>query len=345
MKNLNYIFLICVIFFLTHNITYAQGLPTIVLIGPCLITQPVNTKYYEPGYIAKDSMNNDISNMVIVMNNIDTAVPGRYSVVYCITSGAVTKCVRRNIVVAPIVNDTIYYSVCVPLLFQTDTITKAKAYLSVLFGLNITQNSGTVDSSQLGSYPLGFVMADSACGNLNLLLTINVVDTITLAIQLLGPPFICIEVNTSFIDPGYFYYDNYWPLNSLVVTKTSNLDSSKKGLYTITYTLTNPSGFVRNIVRQIQVGDCNTGLSGQQDIDGYKIYPNPVIDYLYIENSNSNAIIENVIIYDYQGKAVKEYKMNEGNKDLVQLNTSGLLPGLYLLKIKDNLSFRFIIKP
>jgi hypothetical protein len=60
----------------------------------------------------------------------------------------------------------------------------------------------------------------------------------------------------------------------------------------------------------------------------YGIYPNPVNDMLYINNATD---IQSVSVYAVNGKLVNTYRNN--TEMVLQVNTSLLNQGLYLLKI------------
>ncbi|CAL2089651.1 conserved protein of unknown function precursor containing a T9SS type A C-terminal secretion signal [Tenacibaculum sp. 190524A02b] len=61
---------------------------------------------------------------------------------------------------------------------------------------------------------------------------------------------------------------------------------------------------------------------------GFKMYPNPVSDNLYI---SANNIIKKIKIFNLLGEKVAVYKMN---KKAVKINTSDLGIGMYIVKIK-----------
>ena len=64
--------------------------PTIELIDSEITTQ-INTKIEEPGYIAKDNIDGDITSKVIITNNIDTTKPGIYYINYEVTDSSNNK--------------------------------------------------------------------------------------------------------------------------------------------------------------------------------------------------------------------------------------------------------------
>ncbi|MBJ60232.1 MAG: hypothetical protein CMP64_06610, partial [Flavobacteriales bacterium] len=69
-----------------------------------------------------------------------------------------------------------------------------------------------------------------------------------------------------------------------------------------------------------------------EDLD-FLIYPNPVVDYLYIK-SKSESIAENYIfkLLDYRGRVVEEEFIN----GLIKINTNNFTPGVYFLVIESH---------
>ena len=59
----------------------------------------IDTSYNEPGYSANDDNLGDITNSVIVSNNIDTSTQGTYSVSYSVSNGYITTTVYRTVIV------------------------------------------------------------------------------------------------------------------------------------------------------------------------------------------------------------------------------------------------------
>ncbi|MEZ4911587.1 MAG: T9SS type A sorting domain-containing protein [Saprospiraceae bacterium] len=82
-----------------------------------------------------------------------------------------------------------------------------------------------------------------------------------------------------------------------------------------------PNGF-----SEIAVSYCNTLTNVEENHFGneYKIYPNPFIDEIYIENLLGN---EYFIIYDFLGRKIKEGSCNE------TIKLQGITSGMYFLTI------------
>lgn len=72
--------------------------PKIELRGKKNINIKLGDKYKEPGYVAYDSDDGDITNKVIVENNINSSVPGNYQMSYVVTNSMGTETrVTRNV--------------------------------------------------------------------------------------------------------------------------------------------------------------------------------------------------------------------------------------------------------
>ncbi len=62
------------------------------------------------------------------------------------------------------------------------------------------------------------------------------------------------------------------------------------------------------------------------------IYPNPSQDFIYLEGDNLN--VEEVFIYDMEGRMIKSNVSYEGN--IPQVEVSTLPSGKYILSTGDN---------
>ncbi len=76
------------------------GNTTIYLKGEEHLSLSVGSAYNEPGYIAIDSLDSDITNKVTVTNNVDTSKEGTYTVIYTVVnSSGVTTTKTRYVIV------------------------------------------------------------------------------------------------------------------------------------------------------------------------------------------------------------------------------------------------------
>ena len=67
-----------------------------------------------------------------------------------------------------------------------------------------------------------------------------------------------------------------------------------------------------------------------------KVFPNPVMNDLYITIKEEGIIIKNVLVYDKDGNRVIEQKLQSKLSVPVKLNMRNLQEGLYYLVIETN---------
>ncbi len=73
----------------------------------------------------------------------------------------------------------------------------------------------------------------------------------------------------------------------------------------------------------------------------YHIYPNPVGNYLHIENKN--RILQQIIITDISGKQILKQNV-EDNKEQIQISTESFVQGFYLLHLTDINNIKTVLK-
>ncbi|MDB4811076.1 DUF5011 domain-containing protein, partial [Akkermansiaceae bacterium] len=113
--------------------------------------------------------------------------------------------------------------------------------------------SGTVNTSILGDYVLDYTAEDSA-GNVGTATrTVNVKDTTKPVIALTGDAEVTILVGTPYQEPGATFSDNYD--TELIVTIDSLVNKDVVGEYTVSYTVTDTSGYEGTAIRTVKVED------------------------------------------------------------------------------------------
>ncbi|SEJ54926.1 Por secretion system C-terminal sorting domain-containing protein [Cyclobacterium xiamenense] len=65
---------------------------------------------------------------------------------------------------------------------------------------------------------------------------------------------------------------------------------------------------------------------------GFLMYPNPASDYLWIRFANSEASPESLIISNERGQVIRRASL--GNEDEIRVTTSGMTPGMYLIRVR-----------
>ncbi len=120
---------------------------------------------------------------------------------------------------------------------------------------------------------------------------------------------------------------------------------STSGVYQFTLQIYCPNKMMGNFLTAydqlyINVDEINntSGLGIQEkSTNEYLIYPNPFNDYLTITLGNQKS--SEISITDNTGKIMKSYTTNESE---VTIKTDNLLPGFYILKIKNGSSIKSI---
>lgn len=80
---------------LYNYLSYKNTLPLIELKGEAVIVLGLNEKYKEPGYIAKDKVDGNITRKVIITGDkVDTSKPGVYKVHYNVKSKRGTQAIQ-----------------------------------------------------------------------------------------------------------------------------------------------------------------------------------------------------------------------------------------------------------
>ncbi len=70
--------------------------------------------------------------------------------------------------------------------------------------------------------------------------------------------------------------------------------------------------------------------------DAIKVFPNPVVNDLYITIKEEGVIVKNIVIYDKDGNRVVEQRHQSKLAIPMKLNLGNLKEGLYYLVIETN---------
>jgi hypothetical protein len=235
--------------------------PTLTLTPPKEVYVEVYNKYTEPGYTAKDNQGNNISNQVIINSDLDTAKLGNYTMYYTVVDAfglgfVAERAIAVGDTTAPVVTPK-----------SNPYIQQVGSAIDLTKVVNITDNywpasfltltvQGSVDVNSVGVYFVKYVVRDNS-GNLSKEVTvrIEVKDTKAPTVTLNGITPYIHEVKTTFNDEGVLVTDNYWPANTVVVTKKGFVNTNVLGEYTIWYIATDPSGNKDSISRLVRVLD------------------------------------------------------------------------------------------
>ena len=309
--------------------------PSLTLNGSASMYVEVYKKYTEPGYVAKDNQGMDISSQVVVSSNLDTSKLGAYSIGYVITDAfgffktasraIVVGDTTRPVIVPPLNN--IYIQQVGSAIDLAKVVGKNDNFWSA--NALVLTWQGSVDVNKVGTYLILYNLRDGS-GNIGyeLAVEVRVRDTKVPNIYLNGSTPLTAEVFSGFADPWVTVSDNYWPTNTIVVTKKGAVNMNVLGSYTIWYIATDPSGNQDSVSREIRVVDTTKpiiNLLGITEINlpRWKEYIDPPVQLS--DNHNTDSLMRPFLII------INTLPLNSQGKPF------GDVPGLFSVryKVKD----------
>lgn len=112
---------------------------------------------------------------------------------------------------------------------------------------------GSVDASKEGSYELRYYVEDDYGNSYEIIRVVTVSDIEGPSILLNGDTIMYVKVGESYSEPGYSASDNLDGDVTGKVVVTSHVDTSKKGVYSVVYKVTDTSGNTTETTRKIYV--------------------------------------------------------------------------------------------
>jgi choice-of-anchor A domain-containing protein len=202
------------------------------------------------------------------IGSIDSNVPGNYTLEYRATdrSGHVASA-TFSAVVADTLPPEPFRPHPGPLFHECGTPFRATYAYDACAGQLPVAILGALDPNVPGNYSIGY-QAEDPSGHVTVSSFTDLVevhDTFRPELQMLPGPSI-IECNgTPYVDPGATASDSCYGDLTQDITVTSNLDQSRSGVYTITYSVTDSAGNVSMASRSITVGPCALTPSSPRD--------------------------------------------------------------------------------
>ena len=221
--------------------------PVITLLGANPMTIEVNTEYIEPGFTAIDNVDGDITNNVATTSNVNKNIIGVYTVTYNVSdsSGNPAPEVIRTINIVDTAAPVITLNGANPQVIEVGSAySELGATVSDNYdiGLSAIINATAVNTAVAGSYLVTYNATDAA-GNpaIEVIRTINIVDTAAPAITLNGANPQVIEVGSAYSELGATVSDNYDIGLSAIINATA-VNTAVAGSYLVTYNATDTAG-------------------------------------------------------------------------------------------------------
>ncbi|HPO14414.1 MAG TPA: DUF5011 domain-containing protein [Candidatus Hydrogenedentes bacterium] len=230
--------------------------PELTLLGDAAMAVECGTGYADAGATALDTCNGAV--YVVVMNPVNTAVPGDYTITYNAVDASGNAAVEatRTVTVQDTTPPVITMNGPSPISVEchtsyTDAGATALDACDDEVAVDIARE---VDVTNPGSYMITYDAVDTAGNNASQTFRIvNVVDTIAPIIVLNGPSTVEVNLEDNYNDPGAIATDNCDATINLDFYNSVNTHAI--GSYTVIYTATDASGNTHTVGRTVNVVD------------------------------------------------------------------------------------------
>merc|ERR1711871_987796 len=224
------------------------------MFGDTTIVVKVGDEYVDAGAISNDRFEGSIE--VVVASNVDTTKVGVYKVLYTATdsSGNVSTLERTVAVVdtTPPVKEMLGNAEVESQFGEEYTDAGARAFDLYEGEIEVTVDN-QVNIYEVGAYKVVYTASDSSGNVATAERTVTIVDTTAPVIEMLGDIEVVVKVGDEYVDAGAKAIDLYD--GEIEVVVTSNVDTSKVGVYKVLYTATDSSGNVSTLERTVAVVD------------------------------------------------------------------------------------------
>ncbi|MBI2432517.1 MAG: DUF5011 domain-containing protein [Candidatus Hydrogenedentes bacterium] len=237
--------------------------PILTLIGGATLTVECGLPFSDPGAVATDDVDGDLTNEIVVTGTVDTAAPGEYQLTYNVSDreGNAATPKTRTVVVedrtGPVIilrGAAILNVECGSAYVDAGAIAMDGCEGDVSGRISA---SGEVNTDVPGTYIITFTATDSV-GNeaREVNRTVRVVDTTPPRVVLLGAATINIECGGVFNDPGATATDICAGDLSEEIVRSGAVDTSTPGAYLFSYDVTDAAGNpAASVTRRVVVAD------------------------------------------------------------------------------------------
>ncbi len=223
--------------------------PVITLLGDSPATVECHTSYTDAGATASDNCAGDLTGSIVVSNPVNVNVPGAYTVRYNVEDPSNNRAVEvaRTVNVVDTTPPVITLLGSNPLAVEyRSPYTGADAAASDTCAGDLSDNIVTmnpVNVNVLGAYTVRYNVSDGNGNNaVEVTRTVNVADTISPAISLLGANPATAECHTSYTDAGAIATDDGGADLTGSIVVTNPVDVNAPGIYTVRYNVSDAGG-------------------------------------------------------------------------------------------------------
>ncbi|WP_407270178.1 immunoglobulin-like domain-containing protein [Radiobacillus sp. PE A8.2] len=243
--------------------------PVITLNGENPMTVEVNESYEEPGAMATDNNDGDLTGDIAVSGEVDTSALGTYEVTYTVTdSSGNTETVKRTVKVVDTTDPVIELNGSNSMTVEVNETYEEPGAMATdnNYG-DLTEDidiSGEVDTSTVGTYEITYTVTDSSDNTMTVKRTVEVVDTTDPVIELTGENPLTLRIGEEYEEPGAEVTDNSGEDLTNEINISGDVDTNAIGTYTVSYTVTDSSGNVGETTRTVKIVDDNMISFGEE---------------------------------------------------------------------------------
>ncbi|MDB6032602.1 MAG: uncharacterized protein JWM16_2940, partial [Verrucomicrobiales bacterium] len=239
----------------TRTVTVSDTTPPIVtLVGNSAMTVECHDAFTDPGATALDTCAGAVS--VTVGGTVNANVPGVYTLTYSATdpsgkTGTATRTVTVSDTTPPMV--TLIGSAAMTVECHGSFTDPGATATDVCAGALTATRTGTFDANTPGVYTLTYSATDPSGKTGTATRTVTVSDTIAPVVTLVGSATMTVECHGTFTDPGATAVDAC--AGTLPIATNGSVTANIPGVYTLTYSATDPSGKTGTATRTVTVSD------------------------------------------------------------------------------------------
>ena len=255
-------------------------------------------EYTEFGATAKKN-NKDITDKIKIINEINLEKLGTYYVTYMINGEVIKRKVTIIDTKAPeiVLKGSLVETTYLGNKYIDTGYTAYDNYDKDI--TNKVEIIGEVNHNKLGTYTITYKVKDSSGNETVIERTVNVIENPYPHMSLKGNANAYLEVHSNYIEAGYMASDDADGNLTNKVVINGTVDTSKLGVYELTYTVTNSKGKSSTAVRKVIVRDTTKPvitLKGDETI--YLEYEEDYIEpgYILTDNYDSADYLNNNII-------------------------------------------------
>lgn len=236
--------------------------PFVTLLGPADMSVPVGELFVEPGVVAWDALDGDLSAAVVVMGMADTEILGAYVLTYTAqdAAGNVSIPAARTVRVVDEVPPVLSVTGDNPLTHEApEPYNDPGAAAFDNYDGDLTaaiQTANDVNPAIPGDYTVTYSLADSSGNPTQALRAVHVVDTTAPIITVTGPSELTHEAATPYADPGAIAADSRQGDLTALLQVENTVDEDTPGAYMVTYRVSDSEGNeAQPSVRHVLVAD------------------------------------------------------------------------------------------